>query len=105
MNLDRTSSWLASQSFPGDNDKADSPDLPQPFTLGPETYNEAPVEPEGPPVPPKSPGDQDQTFLRGFEHLRQNQQLSDTFVHRKTRTEKLRLDRKCLFSSHVSPLE
>lgn len=47
----------------------------------------------------------DSTFVRGFKHLSLNTQKTDAFVHRKTRNEALRLDRRCLFSSHVNQLE
>jgi SAM-dependent methyltransferase len=52
---------------------------------------------------PESP--KDSTFVRGFKHLSMNTQKTDAFVHRRTRNEALRLDRRCLFSSHVNQLE
>lgn len=104
-NLDRTSSWLAAQSFPCDDNKSSPSGETQLQEDAQYQYTDASFDSEPPPVPPKFDGVQDQTFLRGFEHLQHTQQLTDTFVHRKTRTEKLRLDRKCLFNTHVSQLE
>jgi hypothetical protein len=58
---------------------------------------------------PGSPGSsaspKDSTFVRGFKHLTMNTQKTDAFIHRATRNEALRLDRRCLFSSHVDQLE
>jgi SAM-dependent methyltransferase len=102
VNLDRTSSWLASQ-FMGAEDDQNYVEVP----ASPVLDSDAPPTPPLPdfPLPKRVDSLQDSTFVQGFEHLQKNQQASDTFIHRKTRTEKLRLDRKCLFSNHVSQLE
>jgi SAM-dependent methyltransferase len=63
------------------------------------------TEPSSPESKPTSPKEKDSTFVRGFQHLNENSQESDAFIHRKTRTDALRLDRNCLFSSHVNQLE
>jgi len=55
------------------------------------------------PASPTSP--KDSIFVRGFEHLSMSTRNTDAFVHRTTRNEALRLDRRCLFSSHVNQLE
>lgn len=55
------------------------------------------------PASPASP--KDSTFVRGFQHLSTHTQKTDAFIHRATRNDALRLDRRCLFSSHVDHLE
>jgi Methyltransferase domain len=105
LNLDRTASWLVSQSYPSDSEVEIPSQTVKSQGIGLQHHTEPGYDPEPPPVPPKPDEDEDSTFLRGFEHLQYSQQLTDTFVHRKTRTEKLRLDRKCLFNTHVSQLE
>jgi Methyltransferase domain len=102
-NLDRTSSWLASQSYAA----------PEEHVSGADAFADKPLPPikaddlddSDFPAVPEYHEEQDETFIRGFEYLQNSQQPADTFVHRKTRTEKLRLDRKCLFNTHVSQLE
>ncbi|KAF2400448.1 hypothetical protein EJ06DRAFT_477343 [Trichodelitschia bisporula] len=56
-----------------------------------------------PTIPPDSP--KEDTFLRGFEYLQYKKSARDVFVHRKTRSNKLRLDRRCLFENHVQHLD
>lgn len=91
-NIDRTSSWLASQMYAGDVNG--TPETIQEEEEPTELFTDSP-----------RPSDADETFCRGFEFVNKIQSSSDTFIHRKTRTEKLRLDRKCLFDSHISQLE
>ena len=79
-NLDRTATWLAAQ-IPLAEEKV-------------EKLEKAAAEHK----------EKDVTFLRGVQHLKHSTNPKDPFVHRKTRTEKLRLDRKCLFSSHIDQL-
>jgi hypothetical protein len=100
-NIDRTSNWLASQDCtPVDEDVEQSAtDIEEESMLIPD-FPEVPAKHE-----PIEESLQDQTFVQGFTHLQNNKSNRDTFVHRKTRTEKLRLDRKCLFSNHMSQLE
>jgi hypothetical protein len=124
-NLDRTTLWLQNQmGFPGKDEDLNNGPLSAPLPtmkhasiysidsalpatpaksvrfnmeLPPiESIPEEPVEPAAP---------KDTTFVQSFEHLTGNRRASDAFVHRKTRTEALRLDRKCLFTSHVNRLE
>jgi SAM-dependent methyltransferase len=103
VNLDRTSSWLAAQHPVVTEEVQTYVEPPASPLLDPETPPTPPL-PDFP-IPKRVDSLQDPTFVRGFEHLQKNQHPCDTFVHRKTRTEKLRLDRKCLFSTHVSQLE
>jgi SAM-dependent methyltransferase len=81
-NLDRTATWLAQQ-----------------VPLAEAKVEKAKVERAA-----AESKEKDATFLRGVQHLKNSTNPKDPFVHRKTRTEKLRLDRKCLFSSHIDQL-
>jgi len=127
LNLDRTTLWLDQQTtFIEDKlaDKADSPrersnsdptsisstvddgsnGLPSHksvrFADDSQISISGPTSKESSPTSPK-----DSTLVRGFKHLSMNAQMIDAFVHRKTRNEALRLDRRCLFSMHVNQLE
>ncbi|QDS72960.1 hypothetical protein FKW77_008555 [Venturia effusa] len=123
-NYDRTTMWLQSQ------DDFDSEDFavsngPMSAPLPSSRQSMASVESVLPPTPSKSvrfaiesPVQEsvvevevedvvakEPIFAQSFEHLSMNSSPSDAFVHRKTRTEKLRLDRSCLFASHVDNLD
>lgn len=126
LNLDRTSLWLDQQTnfleehFP--EEKAQSPreransdpgsivstsedgsngqTSNKSVRFADSTQIHSPSSKESSPMSPK-----DSTFVRGFKHLSMTTQKTDAFVHRKTRNDALRIDRRCLFTSHVSQLE
>ena len=124
--LDRTSSWLQEQVTYTSTAKASPPAKASPrqrslsdsesVTASDKGSNSgsshksvrfADVEPSTSPeaVSPQSPQQKDSSFVREFQRLSRHSQKADAFVHRKTRTDALRLDRSCLFSSHVDQLE
>lgn len=61
-------------------------------------------EPEVSPVE-GSPVQKSAVFVDAATEYYSNAKRSDAFVQRKARTDKLRLDRRCLFSTHVNRLE
>jgi hypothetical protein len=121
-NLDRTTLWLRSQGSFCDKDEnsSDEPSaIPVPYKKNASVSS---IDSVPPPTPSKSvrfvteqtsveaiaeepPAPKESLFVRGFEHLQETRKGSDAFVHRKTRAEALRLDRKCLFTSHLNRLE
>jgi SAM-dependent methyltransferase len=111
MNIDRTASWLTSQGpVPAEVIVEEIPEY-EPF-VEMESYPDEPTqtyEQERAYVHVEEPVEEelpkDTLILRGFQHVQTTKSDADAFVHRKTRTEKLRLDRKCLFTSHVNQLE
>ena len=126
MNLDRTTLWLDQQTTfledkeedlqsPRDRSNSDPGSILSTvddslvgnpahksvrFADDTQISSPSPSSKESSPISPK-----DSTLVRGFKHLSMNAQKTDAFVHRKTRNEALRLDRRCLFSSHVNQLE
>jgi SAM-dependent methyltransferase len=90
-NFDRTASWLMEQDEPVDEDESTTSD---------ETIISPHLDTET-----EETGEKEEIFFEGFSHIQNNKRSGDAFVHRKTRTEKLRLDRKCLFNAHVNHLE
>jgi SAM-dependent methyltransferase len=119
-NFDRTTMWLQSQDdFDGD----DLASGPMSAPLPSKRESMASIESVLPPTPSKSvrfaiespteesPVESEEVvekepiFVQSFEHLSLKSNPKDAFVHRKTRTEKLRLDRECLFASHVNNLD
>lgn len=126
VNLDRTSSWLASQTsyleIPEEEPFMAPVDavVPEERSISVDDHQGlATIEEEDEILPtpafqqfsapekalPPRPDDRDTTFIRGFEHMKTTAQASDAFVLRKTRNDALRLDRACLFSSHVDRVE
>jgi hypothetical protein len=121
-NLDRTTLWLRSQGgLCGKDDKSPDESLGAPVP-NKKNASISSLDSVSPPTPPKSvrfvtepvpaetiaektPVLKESIFVRGFEHLQETRKGSDAFVHRKTRAEALRLDRKCLFTSHLNRLE
>jgi len=61
-------------------------------------------EPEHSPVE-QAPIDKSAVFIDAATEHYTTSQRSDAFVQRKARTDKLRLDRRCLFSTHINRLE
>jgi SAM-dependent methyltransferase len=121
-NFDRTTRWLESQDdFDGDDLAIGNGPLSAPLPSKRGSF--ASIQSMLPPTPSKSvrfaiesPIEEsveeaedivvkEPIFVQSFEHLNQKSKVADAFVHRKTRTERLRLDRSCLFSSHVDNLE
>jgi SAM-dependent methyltransferase len=110
INIDRTASWL--QAIGGEDEIETVVEArPQPQASLPATPSSARSVRFAPGgqisnIPEEEEVEErDSTFVLGFQHLQNNKNRSDAFIHRKTRTEKLRLDRKCLFTSHVNALE
>jgi SAM-dependent methyltransferase len=121
-NIDRTAMWLQNQGSFSDNvddDNSNSPvSAPLPSTVRTSIFS---IDSILPPTPSKSVrfniespifeeneednSAKDPSFVESFEHMNTTREAQDAFVHRKTRTEALRLDRKCLFTSHVKRLE
>lgn len=111
MNIGRTESWLTSQGpmevataeipeydpLP-DEQTYDDDEEPAHVQLVEQSY----VHVEKSAVKDEIP--KDNILFRGFQHIQTSKNDADAFVHRKTRSEKLRLDRKCLFTSHVDQL-
>jgi ubiquinone/menaquinone biosynthesis C-methylase UbiE len=110
-NFDRTSTWLASQDVDPDSFHMDTDDEVLPsdsisVVNGRDEEEELQrrhvVEELETPI---EEHEKDDVLFQGFSHLQTAKGASDAFVHRKARTEKLRLDRRCLFSNHVNQLE
>jgi hypothetical protein len=122
-NLDRTSLWLQSQlgGFSGKDEDLSNGPLSAPLPSS-KNASISSIDSMLPSTPAKSvrfasestpvesveeeaSAPKDSVFVHSFEHLNATRKASDAFVNRKTRTEALRLDRKCLFTSHLNRLE
>ncbi|KAF2436485.1 hypothetical protein EJ08DRAFT_684798 [Tothia fuscella] len=121
-NIDRTALWLQNQgSFSDESDDESSSGPLSAPSISSKRTSMFSIDSVLPPTPSKSvrfniespileqPEEdnavEDETFVQSFEHMEHTRQASDAFIHRKTRAEALRLDRKCLFTSHVNRLE
>jgi SAM-dependent methyltransferase len=121
-NFDRTTLWLQSQDdFDGDDFAIGNGPMSAPLPSMRQSM--ASIQSVLPPTPSKSVRfaiespieesvvesedtvEKEPIFVQSFEHLSLKSNPSDAFVHRKTRTEKLRLDRSCLFASHLDNLD